>query len=178
MSDHFSGPRAIAGPAGDITDLYAFPSPERPGHLVLVLDVLPQAPPDSHFSDAIVCRFRLRPVTIAGVGAAAAFPFAGEDQELVFSCHFEAPRQGGAGVAPVQEGWCVTPSGETTRFRVHDEQGASSDGLRVYAGLRADPFFIDVQALNRVAKDWAACLQGGRDQCRDRLQRSEHRRRG
>jgi hypothetical protein len=149
MSDHFSGPRAIAGPAGDICDLYAFPSPERPDHLVLVLDVLPQASPDSYFSDAIVCRFRLRPVTIAGVGgAAAAFPFADEDQELVFSCHFEAPRQGGAGVAPVQEGWCVAPSGETTRFRVHDEQGASSsDGLRVYAGLRAEPFFIDVQGL-------------------------------
>jgi Domain of unknown function (DUF4331) len=147
MSDHFSGPRAIAGPAGDICDLYAFPSPERPGHLVLVLNVLPQASPDSYFSDAIVYRFRLRPVTISGVGAAAAFPFAGEDQELVFSCHFEAPRQGAAGVAPLQEGWCVAPSGETTRFRVHDEQGTSSDGLRVYAGLRADPFFIDVQAL-------------------------------
>ena len=47
----------------------------------------------------------------------------------------------------MQEGWCVAPSGEKTRFRVHDEQGASSDGLRVYAGLRAEPFFIDVQAL-------------------------------
>jgi hypothetical protein len=147
MSDHFSGPRAIAGPAGDICDLYAFPSPERPGHLVLVLDVLPNAPPDSYFSEAIVCRFRLRPVTISGVGAAAAFPFAGEDQEIVFSCHFEAPRRGGDGMAPVQEGWCAASSGETTRFRVHDEQGASSDGLRIYAGLRAEPFFIDVQAL-------------------------------
>ena len=52
-----------------------------------------------------------------------------------------------SGVAPLQEGWCVAPSGETTRFRVHDEQGASSDGLRVYAGLRAEPFFIDVQGL-------------------------------
>ena len=147
MSDHFSGPRAIAGPAGDICDLYAFPSPERPGHLVLVLDVLPNATPDSYFSEAIVCRFRLRPVTIGGVGPAAAFPFGGEDQELVFSCHFEAPQKGGAGVAPMQEGWCVTPSGETTRFRVNDEQGASSDGLRVYAGLRAEPFFIDVEGL-------------------------------
>lgn len=137
----------MAGPAGDITDLYVFPSPERPGHLVLVLDVLPQATPDSHFSDAIVCRFRLRPVTIGSVGRAAAFPFAGEDKEMVFSCQFEAPRQGGAGGAPIQEGWCVTPSGETTRFRVGDEQGGSSDGLRVYAGLRAEPFFIDVQAV-------------------------------
>jgi len=147
MSDHFSGPRAIAGPAGDICDLYAFPSPEHSDHLVLVLNVLPQATSDSYFSDAIVCRFRLRPVTIGGVGRATAFPFAGEDHELVFSCHFEAPRQDGAGVRPMQEGWCMTPSGETVRFRVHDEQGARSDGLRVYGGLRADPFFIDLPAL-------------------------------
>ncbi len=147
MSDHFSGPRAIAGPAGDICDLYAFPSPERPGHLVLVLDVLPNAPLDSYFSDSIVCRFRLRPVTVAGAGASAAFPFAGEDKELVFSFQFEAPRQDGAGGAPEQKGWCIAPSREITRFRVHDEQGASSNGLRVYAGLRAEPFFIDVQGL-------------------------------
>jgi hypothetical protein len=147
MSDHFSGPRAIAGPAGDICDLFAFPSPQRSGHLVLVLDVLPKATSDSHFSEAIVYRFRLRPVTIAGVGGATAFPFAGEDQELVFTCHFEAPRQDGAGMAQVQEGWCVPPSGETVRFRVHDEQGGSKDGLRVFAGRRADPFFLDVPAL-------------------------------
>lgn len=36
MSDHISGPRAIANPITDITDMYAFPSPERPGRLVLV----------------------------------------------------------------------------------------------------------------------------------------------
>ena len=80
MSDHFSGTRAIAGPAGDITDLYAFPSPERPGHLVLVLDVMPDARLDSHFSEAIVYRLRLRPVTIGGTGTATSFPFAGEDK--------------------------------------------------------------------------------------------------
>jgi hypothetical protein len=147
MSDHFSGPRAIAGPAGDITDLYAFPSPERPGHLVLVLDVMPDARLDSKFSEAIVYRLRLRPVTIAGTGAATSFPFAGEDKELVFSCHFEAPRQGEVGTAQMQEGWCVTPSGETIRFDVNDEKGVSSNGLRVYAGLRADPFFMDPQAI-------------------------------
>ena len=64
MSDHFSGPRALAGPHGDICDLYAFPSPERPGQLVLVMNVLPRAGPSDFFSDAITCRFRLRPVTI------------------------------------------------------------------------------------------------------------------
>lgn len=152
MSDHFSGPRAIANPAADICDLYAFPSPERPGNLVLVLNVLPKATSDSHFSDAIVYRFRLRPVTIAGVGAATAFPFVGEDQELVFNCYFETPKPGGAGVAPVQEGWCEAPSGETARFRVNDEHGGYSDGLHVYAGLRSDPFFLDLPAIKETLK--------------------------
>lgn len=39
MSDHFDGPRMIAEPVIDITDLYAFPSPEKPGHLVFVLPI-------------------------------------------------------------------------------------------------------------------------------------------
>jgi len=108
---------------------------------------MPDARLDSHFSEAIVYRLRLRRVTIGGTGAATAFPFAGEDQEVVFGCHFEAPRQGEVGMAQTQEGWCVAPSGETIRFRVHDEKGASSDGLRVFAGLRADPFFMDPQAI-------------------------------
>ena len=135
MSDHFSGPRAIAGPAGDITDLYAFPSPERPGHLVLVLDVMPDARLDSHFSEAMVYRLRLRPVTISGDGASHSVPLRWRGPRMVFGCHFEAPRQGEVGMAQMQEGWCETPSGETIRFRVHDEKGASSDGLRIYAGL-------------------------------------------
>jgi Domain of unknown function (DUF4331) len=72
MSDHFSGPRAIAGPAGDICDLYAFPSPERPDHLMLMMTVLPLAGPDAVFSDAIACRLRLRPQAIeAGASATA-----------------------------------------------------------------------------------------------------------
>jgi hypothetical protein len=38
MSDHISGPRALAEPIADITDVYAFPSPETPGDLVLVIN--------------------------------------------------------------------------------------------------------------------------------------------
>jgi Domain of unknown function (DUF4331) len=144
MSDHFSGPRAIAGPAGDICDGYAFPSPERPGHLVLVMNVLPLAKPDSSFSDAIVCRFRLRPLTIEA--DRRAFAFGPEESELVFACTFDAPQAGVDVARPVQHGCCIAPSGETARFRVDDEGGGRIDGLRVYAGLRSDPFFIDLPA--------------------------------
>ena len=41
---------------------------------------------------------------------------------------------------------CTSPFGETARFRVHDERGGREGGLRVYAGLRSDPFFIDLPA--------------------------------
>ncbi len=47
MSHHISGPRAVAEPIADITDLYAFPSPEHSGRLVLVLNTLPFAPPSA-----------------------------------------------------------------------------------------------------------------------------------
>jgi hypothetical protein len=33
MSDHFSGPRALADPAADMSGVFAFPSPEGTKHL-------------------------------------------------------------------------------------------------------------------------------------------------
>jgi len=151
MSDHFSGPRAIAGPAADITDMWAFPSPDRPGYLVMVMGVLPAAKPGAHFSEAITCRFRLRPVAISATGPEASFRFAPQ----VVDCGFSAPRPSGSNGTLAQEGWCKTPSDETVRFKVDDQQGASGDGVRVYAGLRADPFYFDVPA-------WLESVQAGR----------------
>jgi Domain of unknown function (DUF4331) len=165
MSDHFSGPRAIAGPAGDISDVYAFPSPERPDRLVLVMNVLPLADLDAFFSEAIVYRFRLRPLTIDP--DRPAFSYGPEDSEVVFSCSFEAP-QARDGGAPVQDGWCTSPSGARTRFRVHDDGGGHADGLRVYAGLRSDPFFIDLPAfLGSVENDQLAFTDAGENSLTD-----------
>ncbi|MET7518053.1 DUF4331 family protein [Streptomyces sp. NPDC005480] len=52
MSDHLSGTRALADPAIDLTDLFAFPSPSQGGLLVLVMNVFPNARPGALFSDA------------------------------------------------------------------------------------------------------------------------------
>jgi Domain of unknown function (DUF4331) len=153
MSDHFSGPRALAGPAGDICDVYAFPSPERPGYLVLAMTVQPLATPDSSFSDAIVCRFRLRPLEIDE--DRRSFTFGPEESELAFAFAFDAAQPGANGARPLQAGSCTAPSGETARFRVDDEPGGREGVLRVYAGLRSDPFFIDLPA-------WQESLKTGR----------------
>lgn len=94
MADHFSGPRSISDPASDIADVYAFPSPERPGNLVLVLNTFPAAAPTALFSDAITYRFRVRPVAPGSESAAAAFTV-GED-EYSFDFTFDAPRSSAA----------------------------------------------------------------------------------
>ena len=140
MSDHNSGPRALADPVVDITDLYVFPNPERRGSLVLVLDVFPNAEPTAFFSDAVDYRFRVRPVKIPpGAGGA----FAVSEKEYTISCRFAVPIQSRGGVPLVQEGNCTASTGQAVSFRVNDEEGGKTQGLRVFAGRRMDPFFQD-----------------------------------
>ena len=142
MSHHISGPRAAAEPIADITDLYAFPSPEHPDRLVLVLNTLPFAPPTAVFSDALIYRFRLRPLTASDRDDGA--PFVAGGEEFVIDCSFSAPA-GGAN-SPGQEGTCATPAGETVSIRVNDEHGGQVHGVRVFAGPRWDPFIMDAPA--------------------------------
>ena len=108
MSDHVSGPRAIGDPVADITDVFAFPSPESPQHLVLVMNVFPFAGLSACFSDAIIYRIRLRPVAIAATGRAATFAVGAD--EVTFDFTFDVPVKGN-GTQPIQHGRCTTPSG-------------------------------------------------------------------
>jgi hypothetical protein len=133
MSDHISGPRALADPIADITDVYAFPSPERPGHLVLVMNTLPFAKPSDTFSDGLVYRFRLRPLAASPLVKSA--PFAPGAEEFVFDCVFDE-----------REGTCTVPGGETVAFGVGDARGGSGHGVRAFAGVRWDPFILDAPA--------------------------------
>ncbi|MFD5794214.1 DUF4331 family protein [Streptomyces diastatochromogenes] len=141
MADHFSGPRVIADPASDICDVYAFPSPERPGNLVLVLNVLPASAPTALFSDVITHRFRVRPITSLTEGAATAFNVG--DDEYVFDFTFDAPQQLDDADTLVQMGTCQAPGGRKVAFQVGNEVPTEAEGLKIFAGSRLDPFFID-----------------------------------
>ena len=141
MSHHISGPRAVAEPIADITDLYAFPSPEHADRLVLVLNTLPFAPPSAVFSDGLIYRFRLRPLTASDRDGA---PFIPGSEETVIDCTFSAPVGGANG--PAQEGMCTMPTGETVPIRVNDEHPGQDHGVRVFAGPRWDPFVMDAPA--------------------------------
>jgi hypothetical protein len=161
VSDHISGPRALAEPSLDITDAYAFPSPERPGQLVLVMNTLPFAQPSARFSDGLVYRFRLRPVAAAARDDPA--PFAVGAEEFTFDCLFSAPMSGSGASGPNQDGACTTSAGETVSFSVDDERGGSAHGVRVFAGPRWDPFIMDAPAaLETIATGKLAFTDPGR----------------
>ena len=143
MSDHISGPRALADPIADITDV-RLPQSGAARTPVLVMNTLPFAPPSALFSDGLVYRFRLRHVTAGPSGSMA--PFAAGPEEFVFDCVFSPPS--GPGDGPVQqEGFCRTPAGDEVRFRVNDPAGGVGHGVRAFAGVRWDPFIMDAPAV-------------------------------
>jgi Polyketide cyclase / dehydrase and lipid transport/Domain of unknown function (DUF4331) len=142
MSDHIDGPRQIGDPSADLTDLFAFTSPENPSRTVLAANVFPTCGVDAIFSNAINHSIVVRRAKVAGIGDAAKFETA--DPEIRFSCRFNGLERGAADGKSIQRGTCTMPDGQTVRFLVGDEKGASTpDGnFRVYAGMRSDPFIL------------------------------------
>lgn len=141
MSDHIDGPRQIGDPSIDLTDLFAFTSPQNIGRMVLAANAFPSAGASAVFSNAANYTIAIRRATVAGVGDAARFKAGIE--EFRFSCRFDTLERGPDG-NPIQRGTCTLPGDRQLRFVVNDEQGAATpDGaFRVFAGLRSDPFLL------------------------------------
>jgi hypothetical protein len=141
MSDHVDGPRSIGEPAADVTDLFAFTSPENPSRTVLAMCVFPSAGEDAIFSNVVDHTIAVRRVTVTGIGNAAKFQPA--DDEIRFSFRFDVLQSDAAGRV-IQRGVCTLPGGRTLSLTVNDEKGASTPegDIRVFAGLRSDPFYL------------------------------------
>jgi hypothetical protein len=165
MSDHIDGPRQIGDPSADLTDLFAFTSPENPARTVLAADVFPTCGREAIFSNAITHSIVVRRAKVAGLGDNAKFETS--DPEIRFSFIFDVLERGSPGQRPVQRGTCTLPGGQTLRFTVNDEKGASTpDGsFRVFAGLRSDPFILGwlfvrglVKSQNLLLHDNVLCI--------------------
>src|SRR5678816_3143596 len=141
MSDHVDGPRSVGDPSADLTDLFAFTSPENPARTVLCACVFPSAGEDAIFSNVIDHSIAIRRVNVAGVGNAAKFQAA--DDEIRFTFRFEALKRDAAGNA-IQRGVCTLPDARKLSVTVNDEKGTSTPegDFRVFAGLRSDPFYL------------------------------------
>ena len=136
-SDHIDGTISIKNAVADITDLYAFPNPNKAGHLVLIANVHLAVARTGHFSERIHYDFLLRPAVINHNIVPALFQVG---KEVRISCQFETPTQAHA------PHWvtCYGSHGNSVRTQVDDTQSKVSDsGLQIFAGRRADPFFFN-----------------------------------
>ncbi len=122
-ADHIDSPAAVADPAADITDLYAWMSPDAE-KVNLVLDVFPFADGEAAFSDAVAYVFHIN----------SANEYGAEATETTIICAFTA----GAAF----ECWA---GDDYASGNVGDDSGIESDNgnMTVFAGLRNDPFFME-----------------------------------
>ena len=120
-ADHRDAPAVTNDPTADINDLYAFMNPNNADELILVLTVFPFADENARFSDAVSYNFLIENNL---------------NQTFEISCVFSAD----------QFMNCFGPSG----IQVEGPVGtiAQSGSFRVFSGLRDDPFFLDLAALN------------------------------
>ena len=133
-SDHLDGPRATADPQADLTDLFAFTSPDNPKHVVMAMAVVPFASSSAGFANGVDYVFRVRrfePSTPPTIDAAV----------LDVTCTV-AGGDGGP-----QTVTCAGPNGLMQTATVGDAAGGgdATSAMRVFAGLRADPAFFDRQ---------------------------------
>jgi hypothetical protein len=138
-SDHLDGPRVTADPQSDITDVFAFTSPDTPGRVVLAMAVTPYATDASTFSSLVDYAFRVQRVE-----AVSPLTLDGTARDVV--CEFDDG-------AP-QKITCTAPGGLSATATVGDTGGGGGGpgSMRVFAGLRSDPAFFDRQgALTTIA---------------------------
>jgi hypothetical protein len=106
------------------------------------------AKPSDLFSAGLLYRFRIRALSSPSLDDG--WVFVPGDEEVVLDCVFDVPEHvtnPATGAADhEQRGSCVSPRGEVVAFRVNDDEGGSAGGVRVFAGVRWDPFIMDARA--------------------------------
>jgi hypothetical protein len=140
-ADHRDGPAAIADPAADITDIYAWMSTDKT-KVTLVMDVYPNAPAGTLFSDQVLYTFDLN----------SAASFGGTPTNTKIICGFDT----------AQKITCWVGSSEMVTGDASATAGLTSASAKtkVFAGLRDDPFFFNLTGFKATAADVAAAASG------------------
>lgn len=122
-ADHLDSPAVKTDPAADITDVYGWSESKN---VLLVLNVAPFATESSKFSDAV--QYALH------VESTAAFGTPGESKDVI--CTFDT----------AQKISCWVGTDDYVTGDASSSEGITSDSgkVRVFAGLRADPFYFNL----------------------------------
>ncbi|MBS2019937.1 MAG: DUF4331 family protein [Deltaproteobacteria bacterium] len=135
-ADHLDSPAVKADPAGDINDLYSWMDGNN---AVLAMTVYPAAPAGAKFSDKIQYVFH--------TSSTADFKVATTNETNII-CTFDAQ----------QKAQCWAGTDEYVTGDASQAAGITSKSgkFKVFAGLRADPFFFNLDGF----KDTVATVEG------------------
>ena len=121
-ADHNEAPQVKIDPSADINDLFAFMNPNNSSELILAATYVPFAGTGSKFSDAIEYNFNISN---------------DENNYKKITCTFPSMTQIS----------CSYDGGSSVSGSIGNV--ISGNGMRVYAGLRDDPFFFDFGAFTQ-----------------------------
>jgi len=141
-ADHIDGPQAAADPAADITDAFAWMTPDA-SKVILVMDLTRNADVGSKFSDSVQYVFHTTSSASFGATASADVPVI---------CQFD----------PQQRVECWAGDAAYVTGDASSLSGISSSNgrLRVFTGLRNDPFFFNLQGLRNAVAGIKAAAAG------------------
>lgn len=146
-ADHIEAP-GVSGTTSDITDYYAFESPENSSNIVLVANLQgllsPTATASAKFDENVMVEFNID---------------TNDDkvEDLVVQCYFQDGKMMVYGpVAPSKTG--VTSQLENTASSVSVDISAyqqspimaTANGVKAFAGPRDDPFFMDFSQFGEI----------------------------
>jgi hypothetical protein len=146
-SDHIDGAATIEDGQADLTDLYAFKTPNRSNSLTVILNMYPGVSPEGHFSSKVSYDLFIRSAEVNKAPLKPGFKTYVTD-ELNLNCKFKDPRHhtliGNTDAADVA---CVlNKDGEKiSSISGHVGDILKNDMIKFSAGPRTDSFFISAE---------------------------------
>jgi len=127
--------------SADITDVYVFPSPTNPANVVLAMDVSPLIPtgmgPATFFDPTLMWQFKISHGTSGVEDEVIQLGVSGTTASQVISVY---------GPAKPNEVGTTNTFVPVTGNVSYNTSATLSNGIQVFAGPRADPFFFDLFA--------------------------------
>lgn len=149
-SDHQDSPNVELNPLQDMTDVYAFPSPTA-GRIVLVMNsrafLTPAGSASAGFDPNQLYQFKIDNTgdALEDKVIQVTFTGSGPSQSVEVRGPIEPPVVG----AMANE---VSPADPDVAGGINANLGTTS-GLQVFAGVRDDPFFLDLEQFFRIIPD-------------------------
>ncbi len=144
-SDHIDGPITQSHRVADLSDFYAFPTPNKAGFLSLILNTYPIVPRSGHFTDKVTYVIFARKAQVSGTQTIRFFT---TSEEIVINCSFITPKESHDHTVT-----CKTSNNLKATAKYNSAVSNSANDFKLYAGMKSDPFFFYSDFATKAAKE-------------------------